>query len=166
MENQLPFSEMPPYEGLWDTGGIISPFQPTVNENVITVLHKVSLDTADVLYDLGCGDGRVLFHAAFMGCKKAVGIELNPDLVSLTQSKIEELGLEQTISVVHQDLLATDIGEATIIYLYLLPEALEKLKIKLKEAFELNTRVIISLHFPIPWWKGEEFANYFIYARQ
>jgi ribosomal protein L11 methylase PrmA len=166
MENNLPFSEMPPEEGMWDTGGLLSPYQPTLEENIISVLNKVNLDIDDVLIDLGCGDGRILFHAAFMQVKKAIGFELNQDLISEARVKIEDMGLEETIQVVCQDFLEADLSEATVIYMYLLPEALVKLKTKLVSCFAQKTRVIISHHFSIPWWQGEEFLNSHIYFRQ
>ena len=164
MENDLPFSEMPPEEGLWDTHGILSPFQPTVNENLIKILHKINLSPTDVLVDLGCGDGRVLFHAAFMQCSKSIGFELNQELAQQVDEKIKELGLEESVSVICMDFLKADISEATVIYLYLLPEAIEKLRTKLEEAFTFKTRVIVSLHFPIPWLQGEQYLNFYIYV--
>ena len=165
MENGLPFSEMPPDEGLWDTGGILSPFQPTLHENIISILTKISLSPSDVLIDLGCGDGRVLFHSAFLGCEKSIGIELNTELAASVQTKIEELGLESTIQVICEDFLTADLSSATVIYLYLLPEALVKLQHNLQQVFSQKTvRVIVSLHFPIPWWQGEQFLNYYIYT--
>lgn len=165
MENGLPFAEMPPEEGLWDTEGILSPFQPTMNENVISILSKINLGVTDVLIDVGCGDGRVLFHAAFMGCEKAIGIELNKDLANEVQGKIDELGLEKTVFIVNQDFLTSDLTAGTVIYLYLLPEAILKLRGQLEEVFAKRTaRVVISLHFQIPWLQGEQYLNYFIYS--
>ncbi|OMJ93216.1 hypothetical protein SteCoe_3919 [Stentor coeruleus] len=76
------------------------------------------------------------------------------------------MGLEENIQVVCQDFLEADLSEATVIYMYLLPEALVKLKTKLESCFAQKTRVIISHHFSIPWWKGEEFLNSHIYFRQ
>ena len=128
------------------------------------MLNKVNLQPSDTIFDLGCGDGRVLFHAAFMGCKKAVGIELNSELALSIQSKIDELGLNETVQVLCADFLLADFESANVIYLYLLPEALLKLKSKLESVFEHNTRIVISCHFPIPWWTGEKFENYFIYS--
>lgn len=156
---------MPPDEGLWDTGGILSPFQPTLNENLVTVLAKVGLGIEDVLFDLGCGDGRVLLHAAFLQCKQAIGYELNEELASKASHDISELGLESTIKVFAKDFLEADLSSATIIYIYLIPEAIIKLKDLLDKAFTLNTKTIISHHFPIPWLVGEEFMSYYIYKR-
>lgn len=166
MENRLPFCDMPPDEGLWDTGGILSPFQPTLNENLVTVLAKIGLGIDDVLIDLGCGDGRVLLHAAFLQCKQAIGYELNEELVSKARNDVSELGLESTIQIFAKDFLEADITEATMIYIYLIPEAILKLKDLLDKAFTFKTNIIVSYYFPIPWLVGEEFMGYYIYRRE
>jgi tRNA G46 methylase TrmB len=163
MENILPFAEMPPEEGLWDTGGILSPFQPTLNENLIQVFTKIALGTEDILIDLGCGDGRVLLSAAFMQCKLAIGYELNSELIQIARKNIDELGLEESVKIFNCDFLNAELLDVTVIYIYLLPEAIKKLEGMLVKAFSLKTRVIVSLHFPIPWWQGENFQGYFIY---
>ena len=130
-------------------------------------MSKIDFGISDILIDLGCGDGRVLFHAAFMGCKKAIGIELNQELAVSVEQQIKELALEERVYVKCEDFLTSDLSEATVIYIYLLPEAILKLRSKLESVFIQNTaRVIISLHFPIPWWHGEEYMNYYIYLSQ
>lgn len=165
MENHFPFSEMPPDEGLWDVGALLSPYQPTLDENLVAMLAKIGLGIEDVLIDLGSGDGRVLLHAAFLQCRLAIGYELNEDLLSKSISEVNELGLENSIKIFAKDFLEADISEVTVIYIYLIPEAIQKLRDLLDKAFTLKTKVIVSHHFPIPWLTGENFMNYFIYNK-
>ena len=165
MEDQFPFSEMPPDEGLWDVGAILSPYQPTLDENLVAMLAKIGLGIEDVLIDLGSGDGRVLLHAAFLQCRLAIGYELNEQLLTKSRSEVSELGLENSIKIFAKDLLEADISEVTVVYMYLLPEAIQKLRGLLDEAFNQKTKVIVSHHFPIPWLVGENFMNYYIYYK-
>ena len=166
MENNLPFAEMPPEEGLWDTGGILSPFQPTLNEDLVKVLAFAQVGVDDVFVDLGCGDGRVLLTAAFLQCKKVIGYELNKEVLQIARNSVEELGLGDCVKLFCGDFLNADLAEATVIYLYLLPEAIEKLRGVIDKGFGMRTRVLISLHFPVLWMDGERFGDYYVYVNK
>mmetsp|Transcript_177 Transcript_177/g.151 ORF Transcript_177/g.151 Transcript_177/m.151 type:complete len:126 (+) Transcript_177:79-456(+) len=122
---------------------------PSVDEKVREMFLAAKICDKDVIADLGCGDGRVLFEAVNIGCKSAIGVELNHDLVLIGRERIEKLGLSEKIRILEDDFMNIDITEATIIYLYLLPEAMDKLKPMLMRALNGNARLLISAHFSI-----------------
>lgn len=150
----------------WDAEGLLAPYYPSTHEKVRAIISSIHFTPDDVLYDLGCGDGRVLFEAVSHGCRKAVGVELDTELISLIAEKSQGL----PISTVAGDLLTVDFSEATVLYLYLLPRALEQLQAKV---FRLMTqgrlRLVVTNTFDFPALemnrqKDEEW-NYICYRR-
>jgi len=165
----MPFSEMPPEEGLWDCGGLLSPYMPSLEDNTLKALHQANLSQEDTLIDLGCGDGTVLFKAVELGCKKAIGVELNSELATKAQEKAQTLGLSEKLEVIIGDFLSVGTKQADIVYVYLLPEALKMLKSMLWDSVSRGcTRVVISAVFKIPDWEGTEEASdslgYYFYS--
>ncbi len=98
------------------------PFRGTPQPAVDALLELAELHTNDVLYDLGSGDGRVLITAAQRYGVKTVGIEIDSDLVATTRESARKLGVEKLVTVQEEDFLQTDLSEATVVILYLLPE--------------------------------------------
>lgn len=145
--DELPFRELPPEEGLWDVGMLKSPFMPSLGNRVEGAFQKIGLGTQDVVCDLGCGDGIVLFKAIEMGAKLAIGVELNSELLEGLQSEIQRKGFGGKILVKLEDFLETDLSEVSVLYLYLIPEALAVLKEKLRKGLEGGIRVIVSAVF-------------------
>lgn len=95
--------------------GPYSPMEPIVVERMLSALK---VDSTDVLFDLGCGDGRVLVTAAKLGCR-SVGVELDKNLASLAQENIRKANASHLAEVRCQNALTTDISEATAVTLYL-----------------------------------------------
>jgi cyclopropane fatty-acyl-phospholipid synthase-like methyltransferase len=114
-------------------------------------LAKTSPD--DVVYDLGCGDGRVLFTAIHeFGVKTAIGYELNQHLIETLQRKIEKEKLESRISVHQQDLMDANLSDATVIFLYLTAFGNDRLRTKLSTEAQPGTRVV-SHYFTFTGWR-------------
>lgn len=120
----------------------ISPFVSSSEEDVERMLRIANLKKGETLYDLGSGDGRIIIAAAKKYGVKAVGIELQEDLVKETQRKIHELGLEKDVKVIYGDLLIKNICKADVVTLYLTDSANEKLVLKIKKELKPGSRII------------------------
>lgn len=106
----------------------------------------------DVLYDLGCGDGRILVTAVKeFGVQKAVGFEIRKDVYEKAVERIKDEGLFDKITVINEDFSNADVSEATVITLYLTGTANSSLKAKLEKECHPGTRVV-SRVFTIEGW--------------
>jgi len=110
----------------------------------------------DIVYDLGCGDGRILIIAVKeFGVKKAVGVEIREDKVREAIENAQKAGVLDKVTIIHGDMFEIDVSEATIVTLFLLTSVNEKLKPKLEKELKPGTRVV-SHEFRIPGWKPKE----------
>jgi tRNA G46 methylase TrmB len=144
----------------------LAPFIPSPHEIVKKMLELASVRNTDVVFDLGCGDGRILIAAVKdFGAKKAVGYELKEDLYKQAIREIKKQGLESEISIVNNDVFTGNLSEATVITLYLTTSGNGKLKPKLVDEANQDVR-IISHDFEITGWyptKKESFHGHTIY---
>lgn len=115
-------------------------FHPTPPAVVEKMLELAWVKPGDTVYDLGCGDGRIVTAAAKLGAK-AIGIELDPALVEKARQSIEADKLQNLATIRHADLFATDFSDATVVALYLLPELNAKLLPQL-EKLKPGTRIV------------------------
>jgi precorrin-6B methylase 2 len=136
------------------------PYAPTPEEVVGEMLEIAGLTKSDVLYDLGSGDGRIVIAAAKRFGARAVGIEIDPELVRKSRENARQAGVEKLATFLQGDLFQADIREATVVALYLLPFALEKVKPKLLKELKPGAR-IISNDFEFGDWtpEREEFVQ-------
>ena len=97
-------------------------FVPTPQEVVDRMLELVQVTKDDVVYDLGCGDGRIVATAAKKyGCK-AIGFDVDPQRIEDSLAKVKEMGVEDLVEIRKQDIFTLDLTPASVITLYLLPE--------------------------------------------
>ena len=112
------------------------------------VLLFLLLLRLQVLFDLGCGDGRICIEAATRFGARARGVEIEAFLVERFQRQIAAHNVQQLVSVSHGDLLVEDLSDATVVVTYLLPEALEQLAAKLiaplRALVKISSRMIRS----------------------
>ena len=102
-------------------------FVPTPNDVVDKMLELADVKETDVLYDLGCGDGRIVITAAKkVGCQ-AVGYDINPQRVEESQANVKKSSVEKLVKIEQQDIFTLDLIPANVVTLYLLP----KLNVKL-----------------------------------
>ncbi|RLE68770.1 MAG: SAM-dependent methyltransferase [Thermoprotei archaeon] len=127
------------------------PFVPTPEIVIHEMLKLAELKPGEILYDLGCGDGRILMIAAKEFGAKAIGVEIRKDLVEACIKNIKKNGLEGKAYVIHGDFFNVDISSADVITLYLLTSVNEKLKPKLKRETKNGVR-IVSHDFEITGW--------------
>ena len=125
-----------------------SVFVPTPKDIVEKMLELAEPKETDTVYDLGSGDGRIVITAAKKyGCR-AVGYEIDKDLVESSRAMTQQAGVEQLVTFEHSDLFTADLSQADVIAVYLLPAQLEKLLPQLAKA-KPGTR-LVSHQFEIP----------------
>ncbi|UCH02913.1 MAG: SAM-dependent methyltransferase [Candidatus Bathyarchaeota archaeon] len=144
----------------------LAPFVPTPREIVKKMLEIAHVSSDDVVFDLGCGDGRILITAIQdFGAKKAIGFEMREDLYKQALQEIRKQSLENRITIINGDVFTSNLSEATVITLYLTTSGNEKLKPKLSNETNPGTR-IVSHDFEISGWyasKREKFFGHAIY---
>jgi len=116
------------------------------------MLECAEVKPGEVVYDLGCGDGRILIVAAQEFGARAVGVEIRDDLAKKAMEKVEELQLSDKIKVIHDNLFNVDISEADVVTLYLTTSANRKIKDKLERELKPGARVV-SHEYEMPGWK-------------
>jgi hypothetical protein len=130
------------------------PFVPTPQVVVDEMLRVAEVGPQDVLYDLGSGDGRIVITAARKFGARAVGVELDEHLVFQSEESARQAGVEQRVRFLRQDLFKTDLSEASVITMYLLPNVNRRLRPQL-----LNLRPgtrIVAHDFDLDEWKPDQ----------
>ena len=134
------------------------PFVPTLPEIVDEMLRLANVGRGDVVYDLGCGDGRLIIAAVKkFGAKRGVGVDIDPERIKESNENAQAAGVANRVKFLEQDLFKTDIKEATVVTLYLLPEVNLRLRPKLLAELKPGTRVV-SNSFDMGDWKYEKIA--------
>ena len=116
-------------------------YVPTPQEVVDAMLQLANVTAADVVYDLGSGDGRIPITAAQKFGATAVGIDINPERIKEANENLAKAGVADKVKFLNQDLFETDLSPATVITLYLLPSLNLKLMPTLKQ-LKPGTRVV------------------------
>lgn len=126
-----------------------APWVPSSMAAVRKMLDLAEVKPDELVYDLGCGDGRIIVTAAMKYHARAVGIELDPTRWLWCQLLITVLGLRDRVRVQFGDIFNQDLSEADVVTCYLLPETNKKLQDKLLEELKPGTRVISNtFQFP------------------
>jgi precorrin-6B methylase 2 len=129
-------------------------YVPTPQEVVDGMLKLARVGKNDVVYDLGCGDGRIVVTAARNFGARAVGIDIDPIRIREAAENIRVAGVGDRAKLIEGDLFATDISEATVVTLYLLSRLNLKLRPKLMKELRPGTR-IVSHAFDMDDWKPQ-----------
>lgn len=147
------------FDELSENMAITVPYVPSPPEVVEKMLELAGVTSRDVVYDLGCGDGRMLIAAVKkFGARKAVGYEIRKDLYEELVKTIEREGLSKRIIVYNEDLLNANLSEATVLTLFLTTTANEKIKPKLEAELKPGTR-IVSHEFTFKGWVPQKVAE-------
>lgn len=120
----------------------IAPFVPTPEEVVARMLELAEITPGDVLYDLGSGDGRIVIAAAKRYGIKAVGFEINPALVEESRGTIKQQGLENLVEIREQDIRSVDLSPASVVTMYLYPNANLRLRRAIRSQLKPGARVV------------------------
>ena len=131
-------------------------FVPTPQDVVEGMLKLANVGPKDVVYDLGCGDGRTVVTAVKkFGAARAVGIDIDPERIAESNATAKEAGVTDKVKFILGDLFEADIKEATVVTLYLLTSLNQKLRPKLWRDLTPGTR-IVSHAFDMGDWQPEK----------
>jgi cyclopropane fatty-acyl-phospholipid synthase-like methyltransferase len=130
----------------------LAPYVPSPQPIVERMLELAELKPDEVVYDLGCGDGRILITAARDFQAKAVGVELDGRLVKQARDQVNRLGLADRVSVIQGDLMKVDLKPADVVTVYLLTSVNDRLKPAFENSLRKGARVV-SHDFRIRGWK-------------
>ena len=136
-----------------DAPYVVTPY-PVVDE----MLRLARVGPSDTVYDLGCGDGRIIIAAAERHGARGVGIDIDPRRIEEANDAARRAGVSQRVRFAVQDLFATDFSSATVVTLYLFPELNAKLRPKLLADLKPGARVV-SHQFGIPGWPAHDGAR-------
>ncbi len=131
-------------------------YVPTPHEVVAKMLAMAKVTKDDVVFDLGCGDGRVVVTAAKKYGARGVGIDIDPRRIKEALENVREAKVGKLVEIRRGDALKVpDLSRATVVITYMLPEFMEKLRPILEEQLRPGTR-IVAHDYPIPGWEPEE----------
>lgn len=130
-------------------------FVPTDFQIVTQMLKLAEVTSKDVVYDLGCGDGRFVVTAAQQFGARGVGIDIDPQRIKEARELAKRTGSEQRVRFIEGDLFEADISEATVVTLFLLTRLNLKLRPKLMKELKPGTS-IVSHAFDMGDWKPEK----------
>ncbi len=133
----------------------LAPYVPTPMVVVEKMLQMAKVKKNDILYDLGCGDGRIVITAAKKYGIRGVGIDLDPERIKESKAYAKEAGVEGLVEFRLQDAMKSDISEATVVTLYLLPESNALLRPILEQQLKPGARVV-SHNYHMPDWQAQE----------
>ena len=133
------------------------PYVPTKPEVVATMLRMAKVAKGDVLYDLGCGDGRIVITAAELYGTKGVGIDIDPERIRESKENAAEANVGHLVKFLEQDLFQADFHEATVVSLYLLTSVNLRLRPSLLAQLRPGTR-IVSHNYAMDTWKPDDSA--------
>lgn len=131
------------------------PYVPTRQGLVDEMLKMANVHSGDVVYDLGCGDGRIVITAAHVYGTRGMGVDLNPERIKEAKENAEKAGVTNLVTFKEGDLFQTDISNASVVTLYLLPSVNEKLRPKLWRDLKAGSRVV-SHNYDMGDWKPEK----------
>lgn len=128
------------------------PFVPTQNELVRSMLEAARVGPSDIVYDLGCGDGRIVIAAVRQyGARRGVCVDIDPQRIAEARQNADTAGMADKIAFSNADLFQTDLREATVVTLYLLPLVNERLRPKLFRELRPGSRVVSNSFDMGPW---------------
>ncbi len=138
---------------VWTDGEV--PFVRSTPEVIDRMLEMARVKTGDVLYDIGSGDGAIVIRAAKRYGIKAIGIEIDPELVAKARRNAFREKVEHLVEFRAQDAFTVDVSPATVVTLYMLPEFNAKLRPILDRQLRPGSRVV-SHDYPVEGWKPDQ----------
>jgi SAM-dependent methyltransferase len=137
----------------------LAPYVPSPNEVVDRMLTLAKVTRTDVVYDLGCGDGRIVIAAAKKFGARAVGVDIDPQRINESIANARKAGVEKLVTFKLQDAMKTDVSEATVVTLYLLSFANVQLRPILEKQLKPGAR-IVSHNFGMGNWEPDEIDSF------
>ncbi len=135
-----------------DVAPDLAPFFPTPMNIVGEMLKMADVKSTDVVYDLGCGDGRIVITAAANFGARGVGVEYDPKVAELAIDNVNRRNVDDLVDIVIGDATKVDVSPASVVTLYLLPDTIAALRPRLEELLKTGARVV-SHNAAMPGWK-------------
>jgi len=141
---------------------------PTQPEYIKAFFDLAPVSSTDTVYDLGSGDGRLLFAALEQGAGRCVGVDIDPDRVNVAREAAQSKGFNGKVSFIEADVMKVDLSDASVITCYLFPTASAALRPKFEKELKVGTRIVME-SFPVPGWKPQKTSevnmrNFFLYT--
>ena len=133
----------------------LAPYVPTPQDVVNRMLELAGVTQDDVVYDLGCGDGRIIITAAQRFGARGVGIDFDPRRISEANANAKRAGVEDLVTFIEQDAMQANVSDATVVTLYLLSSSNMKLRPILTRQLRPGSR-IVSHAFRMGDWEPDE----------
>jgi SAM-dependent methyltransferase len=130
----------------------LAPYVASPARVVDLMLELARIKPGETLYDLGCGDGRILISAVEKYKVNAVGVEISPRLAAKATTQIQKAGLQSRARVIQGDLLDVDFGAADVVAIYLSTQLNAELRPHLEQYLKTGARVV-SHDYEVPGWK-------------
>jgi predicted O-methyltransferase YrrM len=130
----------------------LAPYVGTPVRVMDRMLDLANIKPGETVYDLGCGDGRIVIAAALRYKAKAVGVEISPKLASQATSAIDKAGLNGRARIIQGDLLEVDLTGADVVTIYLATQLNAQLRPRLEKYLHAGARVV-SHDYAVPGWK-------------
>jgi ribosomal protein L11 methylase PrmA len=137
----------------------LAPFVPTPQDVVDRMLTLAEVTSADTVYDLGCGDGRIVITAAKKYGAHGVGFDIDPQRIKESTENARAAGVENLVSFKQQDVVTVDVSPATVVTLYLLTASNLKLRPLLTKELKPGSR-IVSHMFSMGDWEPAKVDNF------
>ena len=128
-----------------------SHWEPSPRDVVAEMLKVADVRADDVLFDLGCGDGRIVVEAAKQRGARGVGVDLDPRRIKESLESTERAGVRDDVRFLNEDLFESDIHEATVVTLFLFPNVNMRLRSKLLADLKPGTRIVSYCHNMERW---------------
>ena len=132
----------------------LAPYVPTPADVVDRMLTLAKVGPRDVVYDLGCGDGRIVISAAQKFGARGVGVDIDANLINQAEANAKAAGVERRVKFLVQDAMTVDVSDATVVTLYLLSASNVKLRPILTRQLRRGAR-IVSHSFAMGDWEPE-----------
>jgi ribosomal protein L11 methylase PrmA len=134
----------------------VAPTVPTPTSIVDEIMTLAAVDRDDYVIDLGSGDGRIVIAAvARYHARGGLGVDIDKQSVAISKENAVKAGVADRVKFYERDLFDTDVSEATVVTVYLLPSIMGKVEKKLRAELKPGTRVVVH-DFPFPDWQPEK----------
>jgi len=143
-----------PLAAQWEEGYDV-PFVPTPQEVVEAMLKLANVQKTDLVYDLGCGDGRIVVTAAQKFGARGVGVDINPERIREATENAKNAGVTDRVRFIEKSFFDAEVQDATVVTLYLLSDINLRLKPKLLKELKPGSR-IVSHSFDMGDWKPDK----------
>ena len=142
----------------------LAPYVVSPQMIVDRMLEAASLKPGETVYDLGCGDGRILITAVQRFRAKAIGVELSEAVAKAAEDSIKRLNLQNEAVVIHGDLMTVNLAPADVVTIYLETSSNELVRPNLEKYLHAGARVV-SYEFAVPGWKANRVEKIDAYNR-